>query len=89
MFNNKVVLGVFASLCLTSAASASTFDFTGLGGQNNSSSITVLGSDGLVSATATLNEAVVKMARLQLGRELDAQTAADITAFLTALNHQP
>ncbi|TMM45722.1 cytochrome-c peroxidase [Colwellia ponticola] len=35
----------------------------------------------------TLTEAVQLMSSLQLGRDLDAQTTADIVAFLTSTNH--
>ena len=35
----------------------------------------------------TLEEAVKTMSALQLGRELDDKTTADIVAFLKAMNH--
>jgi cytochrome c peroxidase len=37
----------------------------------------------------TLEESIKVMASLQLGRQLDDSTTADIAAFLKAMNHQP
>lgn len=51
---NKLVVGVAAmGLAFSQLASATSFDFTGYGSSNNSSSINVLSADGTITATVT------------------------------------
>lgn len=49
----KTVLVGAVALAVSAGASAASFDFTGLNGQNNNSSITVSSDDGTISAVAT------------------------------------